>query len=227
MTTTEVLKLLEENKNEKGIKHWENSGDKDMDSFGIGVTQLKKLAKKIGKDHELAMELWEYPNYDVKTISTLIDDPKQVTKKQAEAQVEDAEMWLLSYSYCSNLLSKVDFQKELAVEWTTSGDDIKRRCAYLLLYNIAKDDKQLNDNFFESYISLIKEKIQVEENLVKDAMNNALLMIGQRNKSLNDKAIEAAKNIGKIDINYGDNSCQPFDVVQHLTSERVQKKLTS
>lgn len=225
MTKNEVLNLLEENKNEEGIKHWEKTGDENLSSYGIGVNQLKKLAKKIGKEHELALELWKQPNYEAKTIATLVEEPKKVTKEQAENQIEDTSFRLLSYSYCSNLLSKVDFKSELAVEWTLSNDDIKRRCAYLLLYHIAKEENNLTEDFFVSYVNLIEEKIQEEENFVKDAMNNALLKIGERSKALNEKAIGVAKSIGRIEVDYGDNSCRPVDVVKHLSSEKVQKKL--
>jgi 3-methyladenine DNA glycosylase AlkD len=224
MTITEVLQLLEENKNERGILNWEKSGNTELSSYGIGLTQLKQLSKKIGKDHQLALDLWEYPNYETKTIATMVDNPKQVTKKQAESQVEDAKIWILSHSYCSNLLSKVDFKKELAIEWTTSESDVKRRCAFLLLYHIAKDDKQLEDNFFATYIDLIENNIQEEEYFVKDAMNNSLLAIGKRSKNLNEKALEAARNIGNIEVDYGENSCKPADVIKHLTSKELQKK---
>ena len=55
-------------------------------------------------------------------------------------------------------------------------------------------------------------------------MNNALWMIGQRSKPLNIQAIEIAKKIGKIEVDYGDNSCQAIDVLKHLTGERIQQK---
>ena len=36
----------------------------------------------------------------------------------------------------------------------------------------------------------------------------------------------AAKAIGPIDVDYGDdNSCEPLDVLKHLTSDYLKKKL--
>ena len=48
MTKTQVLALLKENQNERGIAHWKKSGKKGskLKSFGIGLTQLRKLAKQ-------------------------------------------------------------------------------------------------------------------------------------------------------------------------------------
>ena len=91
MTKTQVLALLKENRNERGIANWKKLGTKTgkLKSFGIGLTQLRKLAKQIGRDHKLAWELWKSENYDVKVIGLLIDDPKQLSRTQAEEQVEE------------------------------------------------------------------------------------------------------------------------------------------
>jgi 3-methyladenine DNA glycosylase AlkD len=98
--------------------------------------------------------------------------------------------------------------------------------AYLLLYNIARDDKKLDDAWFEPLIDRIKENLQSEENFVKDAMNNALIMIGSRSKALHDRALTAAKSIGTVDVDYGDNSCVAMDAVSHLSSDRIKKKFS-
>ena len=61
MKKTEVLALLRANKNERGIQNWKKLGPKKakLKSFGIGLTQLRKLAKQIGRDHQLAQKLWD------------------------------------------------------------------------------------------------------------------------------------------------------------------------
>ena len=89
MTKTEVLALLKENRNERGIEHWKKKGGKPskLKSYGIGLTQLRKIAKQVGRDHKLAQSLWKSNFYDAKVVGLLIDDPKQFTKEQAEAQV--------------------------------------------------------------------------------------------------------------------------------------------
>lgn len=225
MTKEQVLKLLEENKNDKGIIHWSKTGSKKLISFGMGVTQIKDIAKKIGKNHDLAIELWELPIYETKVLATIIDEPELVTRQQVKKQTKELDFWLLSHSYCSNLLSKVDYLKEQMEEWIEHSNAGLRRCGFLLLYNYAKDNRNAEDEYFVKYISRIEKEIQTEENFVKDAMNTALFMMGQRSRKLNKKAIETAKRIGKVEVDYGDNSCQALNVLKHLTSERVQKKL--
>ena len=84
----------------------------------------------------------------------------------------------------------------------------------------------MDDDYYLGRIAHIRDQIHAEEMWVREAMNTALMGIGKRNKTLNQAAIRAAKAIGPIAIDYGDdNRCQPLDVLKHLTSEHLQKKL--
>lgn len=227
MTQKEVFNLLEENKNERGIANWKQIQETErskMDSYGIGLTQLKKIAKQIGRNHDLSLELWDTNVYDAKIMATLIDEPKKVTREQVEKQVADINYWMMSHSYCGSLLCKTKFAKELSDEWRTDKDATKRRCAYLLLYH-NKGNKNSTDDYLEDILRTIEKDLPTEENFVKDAMNNALWAIGQLNAKLHKQALAIAQKIGKVEVDYGANSCEAVDVVKHLSSDRIKKKL--
>ena len=231
MTKTQVLALLKENRNERGIANWKKLGAKNgkLKSFGIGVTQLRKLAKSIGRDRQLALKLWKSDIYDAKVIGLLIDEPKQMTREQAEEQVEQLHGGVLAHVFasCGATLSKAPFAFELACEWMESKDAVRRRCAYSLLRELC-NKKVMDDAFCLARIDHIQNAIHDEDMWVREAMAWALLGFGMRSKKLNKIAIRAAKAIGAIDVDYGkDNNCQPVDVLKHLTSDFVKKKLAS
>ncbi len=228
MTYDEVIALLEENRNERGMAHWEKSSHPDLKSFGIGLTQLRKLAKKVGRDHDLALELWASDVYDAKVVGTLVDEPKKMSREQAESQLEDVHIGMLAHVYCScdATLAKAPFVKELAADWMDSDDHVRRRCGYLLLYELGKKKgKAFDDAFFEGYLDRIRDTIHDQENWVRDAMNASMLSIGKRNPNLHEKTLAVAKAIGPVAVDYGDNSCQPVDIVKHMTSESLLKRL--
>ena len=229
MNENQVIALLQEHKNERGIARWKRLASNDLESFGVGLTQLRKLAKQVGRDHELAAELWKSDVYEARVLGALIDEPKQMTREQAETQVEDLEHGMLAHVYCScdAALAKTSFARELAVDWMDSPDAMRRRCGYLLLYELGKNrrDPLLDDAFFLRYIGRIAEGIASEDNGVKDAMNGSLLSVGKRNRTLNAAVIEAAEAMGPVEIEYGATGCQPLDVLKHMTNERLQEKL--
>ena len=228
MTKTQVLALLKENRNERGVAHWKKK-PRTLKSFGIGLTQLRKLAKQVGRDHKLAQQLWRSDIYDAKVIGLLIDDPKQVTRKLAEKQVDGIHGGMLAHVFasCDATLAKTPFAFELACDWMESKDDMRRRCAYALIYELSKKNVNgMDDAWFVVCIDHIRDTIHGEEMWVRESMNEALMGIGKRNRKLNKAAIRAAKAIGPVDIDYGDdNSCEPLDVLKHLTSDYLKKKL--
>ncbi len=231
MTKTQVLTLLKENRDERGIAHWKKRSVKNnkLKSFGIGLTQLRKLAKQVGRDHKLAKQLWKSDYYDAKVISLLIDDPKMLSRDQAEAQVEELQGGELAHVFvsCGATLAKTPFVFDLACDWMDSSDDIRRRCGYTLLYELSKKNiKAMDDNYYLQRIKHIDNTIRDEEMWVRLAMGGALMGIGKRNKKLNKAAVRVAKAVGPIDFDYGNNSsCEPYDVVKHLTSDYLKKKL--
>ncbi len=200
-----------------------------LKSFGIGLTQLRKLAKQVGRDHKLAQQLWKSDIYDARVIGLLIDDPKQLSREQAEAQVEGLQggMFAHVFASCDATLAKTSFAFELACDWMESKDDMRRRCGYMLLYELSKKNiAAMDDAYFLGRIDGIQDAIHGEEMWVREAMAGALMGIGKRNKTLNKAAVRAAKAIGPVDIDYGDdNSCEPLNVLKHLTSDYLKKKL--
>jgi 3-methyladenine DNA glycosylase AlkD len=142
-----------------------------------------------------------------------------VEKAQIEAMVTNPYMG-------SKFIFKSIFCKKMSEKWREEKDNTKRRCGYAFLYYLARDKKNIKDDYFYPILEIIKNNIQNEENFVKDAINNALFAIGQRSKKLNLKCIEIANEVGKIVVNYGANSCEAIDVVKHLTSERMLQKFS-
>jgi len=233
MTKAEVLDLLKANKNDRGIKNWNNLDIETggLKSFGIGLTQLRKLSKQVGRDHKLALQLWKSDNHDAKIVGLLIDEPEKMTRDQAEKQVEGVEPGYLShvFSSCDATLAKSSFAFDLSKKWMKSKDELRRRCAYGLVYEMSKDkrNEKLSDDFFLECIKRINATLKKEKVWVKASMGGALIGIGKRNKKLNKEAIKVAKGIGPREITYGDTNCEPLDILKHLTNERLQEKLKS
>jgi 3-methyladenine DNA glycosylase AlkD len=227
MTTKEVLLLLQENADARGIANWERlAGDSGLSSYGLGLTKLRKLGKQIGRDHGLALELWETSVYDAKVLALVIDDPKQITRAQAERQVEQlAGGYLVHvFSSCYAKLAKAPFVCELADDWMASDDPVRRRCGYGLIYEISKckTKRAPDDACFLGRITHIEATISSEPSSVQAAMGGALMGIGKRNVRLNSRALEIARAIGPIEYS---SNCEPFDVVKHLTSDYLTQKL--
>lgn len=188
-----------------------------------------KLAKKIGRNHKLALQLWTSDFYDAKIISLLIDDPKKISREQVEEQVEEMNQGHLAhvFSTCNATLSKTPFAIDLAVDWMKSESNIRKSCGYGLLYEFSKSKKKNapDNEFFLSWLKQIKVHFQHEQLSVQSAMGCAVLGIGKRNARLHAPALELAKQLGPIQFESSGDSCAPLDLVKHLTSDYLRSKL--
>ncbi len=230
MNKAEVISLLESHKNEAGIEKWAQRQykSKKLKSYGIGLTVLRKLAKQIGRDRALALQLWSSDIYDAKVIALLIDEPKKITMEQAEEQVEGVEQGHLAhvFSSCNASLAKTPFVAELAEKWIKSKDPMRRSCSYGLIYELSKSKKKSapENNYFLACIKKIQDSYDKEDGPVLLSMGGALMGIGKRNAELNKAALKLAKKIGPIPIESENGQCDPFDVVKHLTSDYLKEK---
>lgn len=231
MTIKDVLNLLEASRNERGIKHWQQLGERTggLESYGIGLTNLRKLAKKIGRNRDLAQALWQSNVYDAKVIALIIDDPKQITHDQAERQVEELNGGMLAHVFasCDATLAKTPFVIELAEQWVRSDDPVRRDCGYGLLYEVSKFSgrKAPSDDFFLKHVKRIAATIDDEPDNIRLAMGFALMGIGKRNAQLNKATLAVAQAVGPIEFYSASGNCDPFDVVKHLTTDRLKSKL--
>lgn len=231
MTVSEVLALLDAERDERGMKHWEKlgPGTAGMKSYGIGLTRLRKLAKQIGRDRELAEALWATDVHDARVIALLIDDPAQLTREQAERQVEELAGGMLAHVFasCDATLAKTSFAVELADRWVRSDDPVRRECGYGLLYEASKfsGKKAPSDEFFLAQVERIADTIAGELEQVRLAMGAALMGIGKRSAALNKAALKVARAVGPIEFTAMSGTCEPFDVAKHLTTDRLREKL--
>src|SRR5688572_30502056 len=217
MQPSDVLDLLAAQRDERGIARWKELGFEStgLRSYGIGLTRLRELAKQVGRNRELALRLWETDVYEARVISLLIDDPKAITREQAEAQVDAVGAGLLShvFSSCGASLAKAPFVVELVDDWTASDDAHRRACGYGLLYEISKltGKKAPDDAYFLEHIQRIDEGIRRESSETQLAMGSALMGIGKRNAVLNAAALRVARKVGPIEFESPSGRCEPFD----------------
>lgn len=231
MTVSEVMALLDSERDERGMRNWAQLGAKTggMSSYGIGLTRLRKLARRIGRNRDLAKALWKSDVYDARVIALLIDDPAQITRDQAERQVEELAGGMLAHVFasCDATLAKTPFVVELADKWVRSKDPVRRDCGYGLLYEASKFSgrKAPDEAFFLAHVERIATTIGTESEVVRLAMGAALMGIGKRSAVLNEAALKVARQVGPIEFTSASGECEPFDVVKHLTTDRLKAKL--
>ncbi len=76
-------------------------------AFGVSMGNMKLVAKKLGRDHELALALWETGWYEARMVACMVDDPAQVTGAQMDAWCDDFDNWGICDTVCFKLFDQV------------------------------------------------------------------------------------------------------------------------
>ena len=223
MRFEDVMEKLNSMRNIKNVEGMARFGIKPENNLGISVTTIRNFAKKIGKDHNLALELWNTGIRDARMVAACIDDPKIVTKEQMEKWVKDFNSWDLCDHTCGHLFDKTPYAYEKAKEWTKKSEEFQKRAGFALIAWLSVHDKKKDDSIFEQFFPLIIKQSTDERNYVKKSVSWALRNIGKRNLNLNKKAIEVAEIIQKIDSKPA--KWIASDTIRELSGEKIQDKL--
>jgi 3-methyladenine DNA glycosylase AlkD len=224
MNTSEIIKHLKSIANPKNIEGMARFGINPVNTLGVSVVQLRQIAKKIGKNHQLALELWESGIHEARVLASIIDDHKQLTEMQMDAWVKEFDSWDVCDQCCINLFRKAPIAHDKTVEWSARNETFVKRAGFALIATLAVHDKKAGDSVFINYLSIVKKESIDDRNFVKKAVNWALRQIGKRNRALNQQAIAAAKEILKLDSKSA--RWIAADAIKELASEKVLERLS-
>ena len=194
---------------------------------GISMPELRALAKKIGKDHNLAARLWKSGIYEARILSGMVDEADKVTEAQMDSWVKDFDSWAVCDGTCMNLFDKTPFAFKKAAEWAGRKSEYEKRAGFALMACLGWHDKNASAEKYRKFFYLIKKNSTDERNYVKKAVNWALRQIGKRNKDLNREAIKVAREILSVGRRINNKTAKWIagDALRELTSPAVQKRL--
>lgn len=192
-------------------------------SYGVTAPKLHALAKRIGRNHELALQLWDSGNHAARILAALVDEPKRVTEAQLEAWVAGFDTWDVCDGCCCYLFDRTPWSYQKAAEWTTRDEEFVKRAGFALMAYLCVHDKKAEDTVFLNWLPMIAREATDSRHFVKKAVNWALRQIGKRNATLNAQAIETARQIRTIDSPTA--RWIAGDALRELTSEAVQRRL--
>ena len=224
MNSEEILKKLKSLSNPKNVEGMARFGINSKNTLGISIYDLRPLAKEIGKNHKLALELWHSGIHEARILAGYIDEPEKVTEKQMEEWVADFDSWDVCDQVCSSLFGQTPFVWKKLEEFTKRKEEFVKRTGFTLMACLAVHDKKAQDKDFIKLLPIIKKESTDERNFVRKAVNWALRQIGKRNKNLNKEAIKTAKEILKM--NNKTAKWIASDALRELNSEDIQKRLT-
>ena len=143
-------------------------------ALGVRMRDMQRVAKKLGRDHELALALWATGNYEARTVAGFIAEPERLTPALMERWCRDFDNWGICDTVCFKLFDRTPHAFVKVAQWADRRGEFQKRAAFALLACLALHDKRAGDEAFMACLPLIEEAASDERNFVKKGVSWAL-----------------------------------------------------
>lgn len=190
-----VIEQLKEKADVTYLKGMARFGIDSSKALGVKLPEIRKLAKVIKKDHDLALDLWDTQIHEARMLASMIGDANQVTPELMDNWVSDFYSWDICDQVCGNLFDRTPFAIDKAIEYSSHEEEFIKRAGFVLMAEYAIHNKTAPNEVFINLFPIMEREAWDNRNFVKKAVNWALRQIGKRNNILKVKAIDTARNI--------------------------------
>jgi 3-methyladenine DNA glycosylase AlkD len=208
MTATEIIAELKTLGRESIKKVLLKHGAKEP-FFGVKVEDLKKVQKRIKKDHKLALELYESGISDAMYLAGLIADDTKMTKKDLHRWAKQAHWHMLSESTVAWVAAESNHGRELALEWIESDQEHIASAGWATLSSLVaiKPDVDLDLDELKRLLDRVRRTVHQQPNRVRSTMNGFVIAVGSYVAPLTKAALETAEKIGQVSVDVGETAC--------------------
>lgn len=164
-------------------------------AFGVSVGTLRELAKRLGGNQELALELWQTGFYEARMLAIFLAEPARVTPALMDRWCRDFDSWALCDTACFHLFDRTPFVLGKVAAWARRPAELEKRAAFALLASAALHDKWGPDEPYLACLPLIEAAASDERNFVKKAVSWALKGVGGRGPGPHAAALQVARRM--------------------------------
>jgi 3-methyladenine DNA glycosylase AlkD len=192
-------------------------------ALGVLMGDIQKLAKQLGRDHGLALELWETDVYEARMLCAYIDEVDKVAPARMDAQARAFDNWAICDTLCFALWVRSPHAFGKIHKWSNHRAEYVKRAAFALLASMALKHKESTDADYLRCLPLIEMAAADERNFVKKGVSWALRGVGRRSAKLNKASIALAKKLAASE--HAAPRWVGKDALRELSSAAVQKRL--
>ncbi|MBV6644408.1 MAG: DNA alkylation repair protein [Cyclobacteriaceae bacterium] len=223
MTSDQAISLLQAYSSPTHASNLARYAIQAPHALGVKSPDIKLVAKRIGINHALALDLWHYSTHEAKLLAVLLADHRLLTPRQLDSWAHDFYSWDICDHACTFLFRKTPFAYEKAEELANRQPEYVRRCGLVMMTTLALHDKGAEDEKILPFLNYVNKYADDERNFVLKAVNWLLRQVGKRSLKLNIEAIQLAGILAERT-----NKASRWvgkDALRELESEKIQLRL--
>jgi 3-methyladenine DNA glycosylase AlkD len=194
-TVTEVVAWLKKTGSPKVAAGLARYGLPTDNAYGISVGALRAYAKEIGKDHGLALKLWDTGSLDARILASFLGDPARLTPAEMNAWCRDFDNWGTTDTACFALFDRSPHAWQMVPKWVKQKGEFQKRAGFVMIACLAAHDKTAKNAAFLKFLPMIEKGASDDRNFVKKGVSWALRHVGHRNARLHAAAVKTATRL--------------------------------
>lgn len=217
-TAADILNELEAMGSEQTRKTYRNHGAPE-NIYGVKVGDMKTIVKRVKKNYQLALDLFNSGNGDAMYLAGLIGDETKMTKADLNKWARKSTWHMVSEYSVPFVAAESPFGWDLALEWINSNREniASAGWATLSLYISITPDEHIDTIAIEKLLNIVQKDIHQSANRVRYTMNGFVISVGSYIKDLTAKALQVAKTIGEVHVNVGNTSCKVPEAIMYIS----------
>jgi 3-methyladenine DNA glycosylase AlkD len=101
-------------------------------AFGVPMATMQKLARNLGRNHELAAALWKTGWYEARMVACMVDEPHRVTPAQMDRWCRDFDNWAICDTLCFHLFDRTPHAWAKVKQWSSLRGEFAKRASFAL-----------------------------------------------------------------------------------------------
>lgn len=166
------------------------------DDHAVNLTKLRAVAKRVKKNHPLAVGLWGTGDSAARLLALLICRPREFSADDLDAMIREARTrkvhdWLVGY-----VVMKGPHAEELRVAWLADADPVVASAGWALTADrVVKKPEGLD---LPALLDQIEAEMAGAHERLQWEMNTTLAQIGIENPDLRPRALEIGERLGVL-----------------------------
>ncbi|MFA9388200.1 MAG: DNA alkylation repair protein [Prolixibacteraceae bacterium] len=223
MNLAEVMAFLKEKGSEQNKKVLKRHGAKEP-FFGVKVSDLKVLQKKIKKDHQLALMLYQTGNSDAMYLAALLADPSKLTPDVLDNWAKQAYWYMLSDYTVAWISAESKYGIMMAKKWILSDKEFVASAGWSTYSSVLAitPNSELDLSEIKELLEYVIDHINEAPNRVRYSMNSFVIAAGVYIPSLTEACKVYGDLLGKVKVDMGGTSCKVPQIRAYI--EKVENK---
>ena len=166
------------------------------DDYGVNLTRLRAVAKRVKANHALAVELWSTGDSAARLLALLICRPKLFSLDELDAMLRGAgspkvQDWLVNY-----VVKKSPHAEALRQRWFSDPAPVVASAGWALTSERVVRSPQGLD--LAGLLDQIEAEMVEAPERLQWAMNHCLAQIGIENPALRERAVDIGERLGVL-----------------------------